>query len=327
MSNLKVKTITMLLIAIFMTSTLVTATPVSAASTSPTIDGVIGAGEWDGALEIQVASSMGLVRVQATFDYLYILFEVVDATDARLGENRVGNDKTSININPTDKGPWGKPYDIIFETGTDPRAWGMPTCGSTDGYETNWVVNGVQESLPLDLKTLTIYNYTSGTRITEWKIPLATIGPRWKDTLKLGGNCDIDIGGSASGYRFPATLQWAEESTYVEYTYPAKPPCDRTGIVLYDGVNAAEMWKTPHKLIVVDFPDGQESSYILMITIMTQDGETTYNRSLIISHRYDYLALYLHASVFPPNYVVVVTSTIGDLPYLVASRIGIERDG
>jgi len=326
MSNLKVKTITMLLIAIFMTSTLVMATPVSAVSASPTIDGVIGAGEWDGALEIQVASSMGIVRILPTFDYLYVLFEVVDATDARIGENLVGNDKTSININPTDEGPWGKPYDIIFETGTDPNSWQMPTCGLTDGYETNWLVNGVQRPLPRNLRTKTIYNYTSSTRITEWKIPLATIDPTWRDTLKLGGNCDIDIGGSASSYRFPSTLQWADESTYVEYTYP-KPPRDRDGIVLFDGVYMAEMWKTPHKLIVVEFPDEQESSYILMITIMTQTGETVYNRTFIISPRYDYLALYLHASVFPPDYVVVVSSSIGDLPYLVASRIGIERAG
>jgi len=212
-----------LLIAVFIISTLAIAIPLASAVEPsyppPEIDGVIGEGEWDGALEIDVASSMGTVKVLATKDYLYMLFELVDSTDAREGQ-QAGNDKTSININPTDANlPYGKPYDIIFETGTDPAAWQMPTCGQTDGYETNWVVNGFQEPLPDDLLTKTIF-YGTGRRIVEWKIPLAAIAPSPEDTLKLGGNCDIDIVGSgASSYRFPPTLEWAIESTYVDYSY------------------------------------------------------------------------------------------------------------
>ena len=314
----------MLLIAIFMTSTLVMATPVSAVSASPAIDGVIGAGEWDGALEIQVASSKGIVRVQATFDYLYMLLIVEDLTDNRILTSLGSNDKTSVNINPTVGASWGMPCDIIFEMGTDAASWGGVNANDIDGYQTNWVVDGVQKSLPTNLEAMTLFNGTH--RITEWKLPLASIDPTYEDILKLGGNFDVDERGGFKA-RYPVDLNWSDVSTYADYTYPKAPPRNRHGIVLFDGVYMAEMWKTPHKLILVEFPEDQESSYSLTITVMTQNGETTYIKTLIVSPRYDYLALYLHASVFPPDYVVVVSSSIGDLPYLVASRIGIERVG
>ena len=105
---------------------------------------------------------------------------------------------------------------------------------------------------------------------------------------------------------------------------PVPPRPNRVGLVVFDGVYMADMWKTPHKLIVVELPES-ESSYTLTITIA--NAEVTYIRTFIMRPDHDYLALYLHASVFPDNYVVVVASTIGDLPYLVASRIGIERSG
>ena len=329
--RMKERTTAVLLIAMFMISTLVMAMPVMAASDYPSIDGVVGAGEWDGALEIQVASSMGLVRVLPTFKYLYVLFEVVDATDARLGQP-VGNDKLSLNINPTDGATYGKPYDIIFETGTDPNAWDGPTCGLTDGYETNWVVRGVQElSLPKDLKTMTIYNYTSGIRTTEWMIPLRTIVLRWEDTLYLGGNCDIDIIGSgSSSYRFPDTLQWAEESTYVDYTYPPKPkPRLHGGPTYFDGVSMGLLFKTPHKLIVVDLKDAphDDGHYPVVINILAEDGTLAYTRTFLVRPLARYLVLYLHESVFPDDYTVSAYCPTGPLPYLVASRAGIERSG
>ena len=197
------------------------AVAVSAAST-PVIDGVIGVGEWDGAIVIPVADSMGTASIIASRDYLYMMFEGNDPTDARLGENLVGNDKLSININPTDGGSWGKPYDIIFETGTDPAAWQMPTCGPSDGYETNWVINGAQVStLPADLETVTIYDYGTGTRTTEWRIPLTTISPLGT-TILVGGNCD-NLGNTGSGFKFPDDLEWAVASTYVEIPIPPAP--------------------------------------------------------------------------------------------------------
>ena len=205
---------------------LVTAVPVSAAGT-PTIDGVIDAGEWDGALEIPVASSMGTVKLLASTDYLYVLFDVIDTTDARLGQNLVGNDKIGLNINPTDGGPWGKPYDIVFQTGADPAAFTTTTppgisSGMSDGWYTEWVVEGVQYDLPEDLETMTLYG--GGTRISEWKVPLATIDPSMGDTLLVGGACDNlgptePAGGS---YIYPVGLVWANASTYVGYWYGVK---------------------------------------------------------------------------------------------------------
>lgn len=205
---------------------LVPAAPASAAGT-PIIDGVIDAGEWDGATVIPVASGMGNVSVLAYTDYLYVLFNVTDSTDARLGENLVGNDKIGLNINPTDGGPWGKPYDIVFQTGADPAAFTTPdpnvddsSSGMTDGWETEWCIVGNQLPLPLDAETMTLYDYGTGTRISEWKVPLASIAPSAGDSLKVGGACDnLHVVGGAQGnsYSYPPTLEWGDPfGTFVD---------------------------------------------------------------------------------------------------------------
>ena len=215
-------------LALVVSFSLIPATPVSAAAPiAPTIDGVISTGEWAGATVIPVASAMGNVSVIAEPPYLYVLFNVTDSTDARLGENSVGNDKIGLNINPTaGVGTWGKPYDIVFQTGADPAAFqtvppGGVSSGMSDGWYTEWVIDGTQlMSLPGDLETKTIYNYGTGTRISEWKVPLATIAPSPGDTLKLGGACDnLHVVGGAQGnsYSFPPTLDWNDPaSTFVD---------------------------------------------------------------------------------------------------------------
>ena len=181
--------------------------------TPPNINGVIGAGEWDGAFSIPVASNMGTVKVLATTDYLYMLFDVEDPTDNRV-ESGYGNDKIGVNINP-DGGPYGLPCKIIFQTGTDPAAWSAPSCGDTDDYKTDWKINGVQQVLPCDLVTKTLYSET--TRISEWQIPLATINPSLGYNLDLGGACD-NLGNTGYSYRYPPGLDWGNPGTYVHYT-------------------------------------------------------------------------------------------------------------
>jgi len=176
----------------------------------PTIDGVISDGEWDRAVEIPVAGDMGIVRVLADVDYLYVLIHVKDDTDAREGENIHGNDQTSININPTEGAPWGLPCDIIFQMGADPAAWGGVSSGETDDWETDWKIDGVQQgTLPTGLETKTIYE--AGMRISEWKLPLATIAPSYGDTLKFGGSIDV---GDGNSYVYPVGLEWSDVSTY-----------------------------------------------------------------------------------------------------------------
>ena len=183
---------------------------------APTINGVIDDGEWDEAVSIDVASDMGTVKVLATTDYLYVLFDVEDSTDARIGQNIHGNDQTSININPTVGAPWGLPCDIIFQIGADPAAWGGTSSGTTDGWETDWKIDGVQQAtLPSDLETKTVYDYDAGRRISEWKVPLASIAPSLGDTLKAGGAIDV---GDGSSYVYPIGLDWSDASTYVHYT-------------------------------------------------------------------------------------------------------------
>lgn len=186
--------------------------------TIPELDGIVSMGEWDDATEISVAGDMGIVKVLATTDYLYVLFDVDDPTDARLGENEVGNDQVGLNINPTEGGSWGKPYNIVFQTGSDPAAFtttepktDISSSGQTDDWETEWVIDGVQLLIPLDLETITIYS--EGTRVSEWKVPLATISPASGDVLKVGGSVGIDVG--TGSYTYPDDLDWSDVSTYV----------------------------------------------------------------------------------------------------------------
>lgn len=221
---------------------LVTAVPASAAGT-PTIDGTVSSGEWDGAVSIPVASGMGTVKLLASTDYMHVLFDLVDSTDARLGENIHGNDQTSININPT-PGPtnWGIPCDIIFQTGADPNAWGGTSSGTTDGWETDWEIDGTQLlSLPGDLETMTIYS--GGTRISEWKVPLASIGVSPGDMLHVGGAIDV---GDGSSYSYPPELNsnppasWGDLLSYVEYSYIVEN--QNTGLyyqTIQDAIDAA----------------------------------------------------------------------------------------
>ncbi len=183
--------------------------------TIPELDGIVSLGEWNDATEIPVTGDMGIVKVLATTDYLYVLFDVVDSTDARLGENQVGNDQTGLNINPTQGGSWGKPYDVVFQTGADPAAFttvllGGASSGISDGWYSEWVIDGVQLLIPLDLETITIYSGSN--RVSEWKVPLATIDPSAGDILKVGGAIDI---GDGNSYVYPIDLDWADTSTYV----------------------------------------------------------------------------------------------------------------
>ena len=177
------------------------------------IDGVISEGEWDDATTISITEDMGTVKAIATPDYLFVLFDISDNTDARLGQNIHGSDQISININPTDGADWGLPCDIIFQFGADPSAWGGESSGEIDGWETQWVIEGEQQqSLPEDLELKTTYT-EEGRKIVECKIPLASIRPAPGDLLKLGGAIDV---GDGNSYVYPEGLNWSAADTYAD---------------------------------------------------------------------------------------------------------------
>ena len=184
--------------------------------TIPELDGIVSLGEWDDATEISVAGDMGTVKVLATTDYLYVLFDnVKDSTDARLGENVHFSDKVCININPTEGGEWGKPYDIIFATGADPNSFTNAepprlSSGMSDSWYTEWIIEGTQYDIPEDLETKTIYSDPRYNRVSEWKVPLDSMALSSGDVIKVGGKITVDEG----GYVYPIGLDYLVESTY-----------------------------------------------------------------------------------------------------------------
>jgi hypothetical protein len=194
------------------------------------IDGTISPGEWDTATSFIIGTGGGggtaitgdEVKVLATPSYVYALFNHPDSTDDRLGQNIHGNDQTSLNINPT-AGGWGFPYDIIFQTGSDPAAWGGTSSGTIDGWETQWSLNvggttTQQGSLPADLQVATTYTGTD--KIMEWCLPLNSIAPSVGDTLLIGGAIDI---GDQNSYPYPTGLDWGDPDTFGETTVTPVP--------------------------------------------------------------------------------------------------------
>jgi len=178
------------------------------------IDGVFSPGEWDCATEILIAESMGTVRVLATTDYLYVAFVVDDSTDPREDVTSPGlSDKFAVNINPTDGGSWGFPYDILFQisASTGPFSNGNINSGDIDGWKSDLRIYDVQQLvLPVDLETVTLYG--GGTGTCEWKVPLAAMTLSPGDVIKVGGAADIEN----KSYKYPVGLLWDVESTYVD---------------------------------------------------------------------------------------------------------------
>lgn len=194
------------------------------------IDGINSVGEWDGATSIPVAISMGTVSVYADTSYMYVLFDLSDSTDARIDyPGEVGNDQIGINVNPTDGGSWGFPYDLIFETSALSGGSYLPNdgghhqlpwnpklnSGTIDGWASRWFPNNAQQGLPAGLQSATIYS--GGTRITEWQLPLSSSAG---DILLVGGAVDV---GDGSSYAYPIGLVWNTASTFVPITVVPEP--------------------------------------------------------------------------------------------------------
>jgi hypothetical protein len=178
------------------------------------IDGTVAPGEWDAATPIAVSGGKGTVSVYADPSYLFVLFNVSDSTDDRLGQNLHGNDQISINVNPTEGGSWGFPYDLIFETSS-----GLPwnpkvNSGTVDGWNSRWFPNNAQQALPAGLQSATVY--AGGSRTTEWRLPLAS-SPG--DVLLVGGAVDV---GDGSSYVYPVGNAWSP-STFTSVTVVPAP--------------------------------------------------------------------------------------------------------
>lgn len=106
---------------------------------------------------------------------------------------------------------------------------------------------------------------------------------------------------------------------------PVRKP-RRGGVVSYGDLQGFEMVFTLHKLIAVA-PLDSDVNYNVTVTVLSQYGVVLFHRTYLMRASHTYLAVYLRETSFPDNYVVVVSSSIGYVPYVVASRSGIERSG
>ena len=132
----------------------------------------------------------------------------------------------------------------------------------------------------------------------------------------------------------PTDFGWATplvdmgEPNYIlaEIRLPTPPTKKHGGPIYYDGINPWEMSYVLHKLVKVNLREVPIDGgyYPVMISILAEDGTLAYTRTFSVRPTAAYIALYLRDSVFPDNYSVVVTCETGNLPYLVASRLGIE---
>jgi hypothetical protein len=182
----------------------------SSTTQAATIDGVMDVGEWTDATVLQVTGGQGTVSVFVDADYIYAAFDVPgDTVDGRVNYNH--GQKLGININPTPgSGNWGFPMDLIFQVSMNALPWGGTSAGPIDGFgATQWGVEGVDQlSLPLELQTVTLYG--TGHRVTELRIPLATIAPTVGDTLWVGGAVDY----FGLSYSYPIGINFSSSTGY-----------------------------------------------------------------------------------------------------------------
>ena len=161
----------------------------------PTIDGVISAGEYDGALSMEITNTGGgTVKAKTQGGYLYLAADIIsDTTDNRTFPGF--NDEFGVNLGESPV------TDTVFLGLGSTNANGR-TVGTIDGYFTNFVTAG--HSL--------VALFTSGHRVIEWKIPLSAIPAVINgDTLSIGGATESTDGNSAV---YPIGLAWGNNATY-----------------------------------------------------------------------------------------------------------------
>jgi hypothetical protein len=191
-------------------------------------------------------AGVGTVSVHATPSYLYIQWQVLDSTDARLGDNTFGSDQTSVNIGPSNA-QWGHPYDIVFQTGADSQAWGGTSSGTIDGWQTQWEVNGIQQPvLPAGLQSNTVYDGTY--RFTDWVIPLGSLGLTPGDTLVLGGSIEMGNEQGNPTYVWPVGLDFNfaephDGGTFAQVTVVPLPAAAWAGLMLLGGMGGVKAFR------------------------------------------------------------------------------------
>ena len=326
--RMKEKTTAVLLIAMFMITTLVMVMPVSAKLE-----------EYSYLEYIDVECSDYDLKVNVTEDGEWVTWEFDFPVEYFIGG---GNLNVGLIIATGDEGE-GPTFQIHNNDGTDSSfpwgTWLVSPWGPTidDGWfgwhsgDTNtevsalsWVEASGNKNVPHGdgILTISIHESKLGHRFFWAASP--TVGSGFWDAYDVTMQIPTDF-----NWGTPLVDMDVPNYEFAQIVIPRPPPRLHGGPIYFDGVSSGLLFKTPHKLIVVDLRNAphDEGHYLVVINILAGDGTLAYTRTFFVRPFARSLALYLHESEFPDGYTVSAYCPTGPLPYIVASREGIERSG
>jgi len=91
------------------------------------------------------------------------------------------------------------------------------------------------------------------------------------------------------------------------------------------GLDSCNYGSVPHKLLVMYLDDTLFDEYYEVQVIIFDASSTIFNKTYGVFPKYDVICVYLPESAFTDIFGVIAYTELGPVPYIVASRQGIER--
>ncbi len=327
--NVKKKMTAILMIAIFMISTLAMMIPVNAMPSYP----------YSYSTTIQVDGSSSYLVVNVTENGEWVTWEFDFPVEDFIGD---GNLNVGLIIALDGEGE-GPAFQVHNNDGTDSSfdwgTWLVSPWGPTISDGWNGWHSGDTNTEVEDLNWITASGDRKG-QGTDGILTISINKAKLKRNFFWAASPTVGSGFYSPMYdttmQVPTDFGWAtplvdmDEPNYIlaQIRLPTPKPKKHGGPTYYDGISPGDMSTTPHKLISVNLRDGPiDTHYYVTVLIYGEDSALVYGNTFFVRPKASRLSLYLHESVFPDNYIVVAFCDTGPLPYLVASRSGIERSG
>ena len=155
------------------TALAVSFTTCSAWAATPTIDGVITAGEWTGATSATIGNGGGTAYFKAEGNFIYAAFDITGWT-AAMGPATGGN-MMGLGVWNADNSYPGN--GVEFQQATDAATWGSDgNSGTMNGLLSAFRINAQTPpaaSIPATLQAMD--SFATGHRVWEVKLPISTM--------------------------------------------------------------------------------------------------------------------------------------------------------